>query len=439
MINFYELLALSETASLVEIKKAIFDRKKKWTRQASNAPTLEMRRQAEDGLVQLGEAEKAFKDEATRKAYDEELRLDKARERAEQERYAQQQAQVGGSTSLADVEEKIEEAWSLYNRGRLEEATHIAFSVRFFAPTDTRLMEVMIRGHMRSGNDDAALLAASEACAIHPHKAKFQRLSGEIFKMRKDWKKAYRAFEKAYALDRSDTSCLLDMAEAASSSEDNDTAIACLEPLLGNTSLAHDSELEKQMKYLLGNAYLNKAGGFAELVPEGIKGIQPGYHYTRGDQIQQTEEYIAKAKALDIPELSLYIGDVESSVSEAKSRSFHGSAGSLFLAVLLGIILIGDKSLGACGQYLLLSSVFYFFASLSKRYVINRRLLNGDGEAFADSMMSDAIDSASRPSRYREDNGLEGCVGVLVGVAFTLALMPLFALGNFVKNYLVTD
>ena len=42
MINFYELLALSETASLVEIKKAIFDRKKKWTRQAGNAPTLEM-------------------------------------------------------------------------------------------------------------------------------------------------------------------------------------------------------------------------------------------------------------------------------------------------------------------------------------------------------------------------------------------------------------
>lgn len=68
--TYYELLGVQRGAGNEEIEVALRDKRRHWSRRASNAPRLEDRQEAERVMQELDEAERTLLDPAARFAYD---------------------------------------------------------------------------------------------------------------------------------------------------------------------------------------------------------------------------------------------------------------------------------------------------------------------------------------------------------------------------------
>lgn len=450
--NYYDILGVPRGETLEAVKRAAYNKRKKWTRQASSAPAVELRREAEDNLSKMGGFDGHFESAATREKYDrllEETAAAAKRDATARAPYAHapesdretlsRNRETEKQNSEADFARRydvmLDQAWKLFMNGRKQEASVIAHKIRFFIPSDRRLLEIILDSYITEGGYEAALLTATDAIKLYPHDPAFRFLLGKVFAIKEEWQRSWEETEKAWTIDRRNREYAMQLGIAGHHLGYHDSVIRILEPFVPDsrgTVLLHN----------LGIAYLQKAVGEKVMVPKGY-GLPPGTYYTGLSQIQNAKKYVSLAEKLNVSSLDESIADVRRSIDSSEKRYFAGNRPA---EVIMGLLAMGAIALR--------------FAPAASRQVtaVLKSILNvlwKDGIALIPSSPGDLLAaycvfvlilyhlSERKPMYVICSELLKGTSnllrrrGNLPEIVLTVVFMPLAALGALVKNFVL--
>ena len=142
MINYYELLGVSQDAGRTEIEQAIKKTRRLWNNR-SNSPDSGIRAEAEQHIREVAEAERTLLDDAKREAYNRQLAMSPVYEEPKP-----------GPTVDYDWEEDY---WQAYNRDINDLAEEIARKAINVNERDGRAWFLYGEAIRRGGNPEGAI------------------------------------------------------------------------------------------------------------------------------------------------------------------------------------------------------------------------------------------------------------------------------------------
>lgn len=410
MIDYYEILELPPNSSAEDISARIKEKKRLWV-QRQNAPKLEQRREAEENLQIIPAMEDTLLDAAKRAAYDSDLQGRPPLPPPPAPEL------TGNSNKLLEEcaellkAEKIPAALEKANQACLEDSeNHLAW---------------LLKGqcHSRWDQQEEAIESYSRASSLKPNDSLAYYHLGCIYKDAGLLNESEQQFLRAKQISPDDIDCDTSLAEIEYHRKNFDGCILILEDCL-------QRDPDNDHRSLLALAYRDK-------------GMEDWTHIdenniiaTRKEQVEKAETWLAKARKLNSssPNVAELIQETEASIEGARKRAFHGNPVAPAIWGLMGLFVMGLPLFGAgeaswkgsdifgafvFGLFYLLAAGAYVASCMTPGYLINRRAANGGGETSLDAITEDG-----------------GCLGMILQFALITAMMPIFAIVNFFRNYI---
>ncbi len=188
MVNYYELLEISQDADKSAIEQAIKKTRRVWNNRANN-PDAAIRAEAEMHVKEIADAEKILLDEGKRQAYDEQLRQ-------------APQNDVVDQTPSNDLDWE-EEFFQAYNRDMNDYAAQIAQRVVRANERNGRAWFLYGEALRRGGNLAQGVDALKRASLLSDDASIYRQL-GFAYLDADQYGEAYKAFKSASQMDPSD-------------------------------------------------------------------------------------------------------------------------------------------------------------------------------------------------------------------------------------------
>lgn len=188
MVNYYELLEISQNADRTTIEQAIKKTRRIWNNRANN-PDATIRAEAEMHVKEIAEAEKILLDASKRQEYDVQLSQVPKDDVVDQ--------------TLSDDSDWEEEFFRAYNRDMNDYAAQIAQSVVCANERNGRAWFLYGEALRRGGNLEQGIDALKRASLLSDEASIYRQL-GFAYLDADQYDEAYKAFKSASQLDTSD-------------------------------------------------------------------------------------------------------------------------------------------------------------------------------------------------------------------------------------------
>jgi Flp pilus assembly protein TadD len=334
MVNYYNQLKVSPTASDEEIKKAINRELRVWSNR-TNAPQMERRQEAEKMVKQLEEAERILLDAAKRKDYDLQLKTAPTEERHVDE------------AVVRDTADLVQEGWRLLIQGNIPDALFVATKATEKDASNPEAWALLGQAKYRWGDLEDAIYEYKRAVNLRPNEASYYFDLGCVYESAERLNDALLQFQRASQIDPSTTMYRAGIGIVLVKTEKFKEGIEILERCVqeepDNTSYQwflalgyHDGMLSGWWRNPENNTYL----------------------CISKSQADQALEMVNKAAALNFndPEFRNHILESKSMVEGLYKRKFKGS---WILVVLWGLVYV-------------IPGALWYLANLRPQYKINR-------------------------------------------------------------------
>lgn len=408
MIDLYQSLGISEQTSVAGIRSAIevarltLDEE---TQATSDSAEVRNRRSA------LDLAERVLLDENRRQDYERARRLARTLEH----------------TNSASGKVLAERGWSLTSKDNTEaEAIVLAERAVKVDPSNVRAWGLLGYASHKWGNPHEALPAIKRAIQLDPTDSAAHAVLAEILKTLERYVDAITAYERCFELDPDARdpfgpgywTCLLGTGQI-------DKAIEFLEEQ--RRSKPEEAEIQNALAF----AYSESAYAGWTRVEEGDELLAPGYYATSLDHVTAAQQALMKALSLNFAdaEVAAALNSVKQDIDRMTKRKFVGNWMAAAIAGVIGLLMIGDKTMLTHSVYLLVGSGLYIGSSFIPQYIINQHLVRG--KRFSD------FEWLARLSDWAKqfDNLL--IKGILLAFVFAVGALavPLFGLYNLYRYH----
>ena len=190
MVNYYELLEISQDADKITIEQAIRKARRIWNNRANN-PDITIRAEAEKHVKEVAEAEKILLDLSKRQAYEEQLRQSS-------------QTVVEKKQSVNDNYDWEKEFFQAYDRGMSDYAAQIAQREIHLHERNGRAWFLYGEALRNSGDLSKGIDALKRASLLIDDDAGIYRQLGFAYAESEQYNEAYKAFKAASKINPND-------------------------------------------------------------------------------------------------------------------------------------------------------------------------------------------------------------------------------------------
>lgn len=402
MINYYDLLGVSDKASEEEIRVSIKERKRIWT-QRQNAPKIEQQQEATNNIRLIPDIETILLNPQKRAAYDKQLLS------APKDNYQLDNKQT-------DVAELIQECWRLLSVGNVPDAMMSA--TRAVDLQGNNPDAVALLGYCKAqwGEIQAAIKDYKTAINLRPNDPSFYFDLGGIYEQNEQWKDAMQQYQRAVQIDPKDPVYRAAMGSVYIKNEMYKEGIELLERCIS------EDPKNEGFKYLLATAY-------SESTYQNWTYVESMERYltTSIDHVKEAEFYIQKAKDLNVSDsyLDSRISSIQEAIDDAKKRRFHGNKIAVVAVIAMGIYNLSNDSVGF-GFYFIIFGILYAISCMTKQYKLNKRIIEKGGDTSTGLLFSGF------------DDGLgAGCFSIIIGLVVIIIFIPIMTIWNLIKNYVI--
>ncbi|MDY0152131.1 MAG: tetratricopeptide repeat protein [Candidatus Cloacimonas sp.] len=400
MVNYYDLLGVSEKATEDEIRVSIKERKRIWT-QRQNAPKIEQQQEATNNIRMIPDIEANLLNPQKRAAYDKQL-------------ISAPKADYKFDDKQTDVSELIQECWRLLSVGNVPDAMMSA--TRAVELQGNNPDAVALLGYCKAqwGEIQDAVHDYKKAISLRPNDPSFYFDLGGIYEQNEQWKDAMQQYQRACQIDPKEPVYRAAMGSVYIKNEMYREGIELLERCIT------EAPNNEGFKYLLATAYSESTyqnWTFVESMGQ--------YLTTKIEHVNEAEHYIQKARALNVKDSYLdgRIASIQGAIDDSLKRRFHGNKIAVGAAIAFGIYGLSSDNVGL-GIYFIVFGILYAISCMTMQYKLNKRVIEKGGETSTGMLFSGF------------DEGLgAGCFGMILGLVAVLIIIPIMTLWNFVKNY----
>lgn len=336
--NYYNILGVTNDASLGEVQKAIAERRREWTPRTGH-PKLETRQLAEQTIKKLAEAESILLDGARRNDYDQQLA-------------AQVLAPEPMQRGPAEGRDWLQIAREYFVQGNSAQASFAAREATVQQSENPEAWFIRGLSSVQLGNNSDAEFELSEAVRLNPNDASYHAELGDLYKNNGNWSKALPEYARASQLEPNNVyySAFVGLSEGA----------------LGNIEKAHDmlkAAYEKQpdselIRYFYGLALSDMITRTWSTYHDGTQSI------LTENQLNYSKKELALVDSLQIPDIDFQndVNAIRMNMQEAelvKVWSYEGAGmvgGGAAVALVIGLALLGAGGGGALVGFLLIAA-----------------------------------------------------------------------------------
>lgn len=295
MINFYELLEVSSTASKSEIEQKVKQARRRCQQRLIH-PDLNRRQEAERRQQHLTEAKKTLLDDASRAAYDREL--------------ASYQPPTS-APQLSGQGDWLERAQSALAANDYVSAAYCAREARQALGESAELWSIQARANSGLGRYDDAVFEARQAVSLEPGNVDYHYDLGTIFEARDEWQNAISCYTQVDRMDPQDPVAKLAIAGIYHQTGELATAVSILEQLY-----AADGD------HMIGDRLAAVLIDTAEAVP--AVQTDNGYAITSAAEAEQMQQLSDRARqVVTDPETSSKLDYMQGYIRRCRKRRFR--------------------------------------------------------------------------------------------------------------------
>jgi len=292
MINYYDLLDISENATAEEIDAKIKSEINRW-RKRTNAPSPERQREANERMEYLRQAQEILLDPTKRRAYDEELRG------SSQESIPNREEQR--TTGNDGNDQQVRELYDRYNfyldEENYGEAIEIAKQLTRLQPNNPYAWHDLAYANYQWDNYADARYEINHTLSLKQNEAYFFQTAHNIYfnspdiSEQESLQKAKEYIQKAIALDPENPAYQANLASVYYDEGYYNDAINILEPTLSKGNITDYG------REILSRSYIRKVENECS-VPVSYNNGSLRYYFTDPGNISTANEYLEKARSL---------------------------------------------------------------------------------------------------------------------------------------------
>lgn len=406
MENYYRALNIAPTATEEEIKKAILRDRRLWNNR-TNAPDLERKQEAERMVTLLANAEQILLDPTRKQQYDLALRTAPT-----------EQAKVN-ETKADSQQDWVRESRRFLSDGDIPSALYAANQATQVDGSNPEAWAVSAQAKFRWGQVPDALYEYKRAIDLRPNEAQYYFDRGNVYESIEDWPNALQNYQWASRVDPMSTMYRASMGGMCYQLDRYEEAVAILKQCVAE---APDNRTYREY---LALAYCTGSYEHWTFVRAGNSIGLPEDHYaTTKFQVDEALASVQKAQQLDLqtPEVRDFVNRIQANIQSMLARHFHGNKLAAGAAIFLGVILLLSSNLW--GLFYLFCGVSYVVSCFTPQYLVNRRII--EGKALSSTFMSSLL-----------FEGGVGCMGMIVGLVIIVLLLPVMAVVNFLRNWVM--
>jgi tetratricopeptide (TPR) repeat protein len=223
LVDYYMILEIDEKAGEAQIREAVKNQRRLWYKR-QDAPTPEKRREAEDRMHVISDAERILLNPAERAAYDQKLRT-----RIPEPDTADAAGDTGPSTDWTG------RAADYLRNGRVEAAHGAAREATDRKGSDHEAWAIRGRASLLMNQADSAVFEFGEAIRLRPGSDEYRFDLGGAFEAKRDYDRALSSYREAADLAPANRGYRISMASVYLQADQPEQALGVLDPL-------HDAE-----------------------------------------------------------------------------------------------------------------------------------------------------------------------------------------------------
>jgi Tfp pilus assembly protein PilF len=212
LVNYYDLLEITRTATAEDIRAAITKQRRIWVRRQSS-PDPDRRAEAEQRVRQIDQAEKTLLNSAERSAFDARLAGERSPlppPRADRRTGTEQPPPSGQRTA----HDWLERARTFLAQGNLGAATRAAREATSLAPGLAEAWHLYAQASAEDDRPADAEWGYAEAIDLEPGNLDFRRGLGEAYLKQRKWRQAVTEFERVLQQSPDDARARAGLGEA---------------------------------------------------------------------------------------------------------------------------------------------------------------------------------------------------------------------------------
>lgn len=336
-VNYYEILEIDSKATDDQIREAVKRQRRTWIKR-QQAPSLDVRREAEDRVLQIDAAETNLLDVAMRKAFD--------------QRLASYVPPAPSTQSATDGMDWLARAKTFLELGDINSASYAAKQATDHQASHHEAWAVRARSSFLAGKDQDAIFEYNEALRIQPQADEYHFDLGSVYESKGQDKIALTCYERAAQLAPTNP---LYQVSISSIYLDNNLPEKAL-PILEKVHSAHPDVDEF-------NFYL--AAALNEVAVNMWTSVGSASVITQEIQIGPSKNYLSRASQLKFkdPTLRQTINHNLKLVSEAETMKFRIPGWTATKKVGIGASsmdggIFNGCLAGGCTAYILLGLIF---------------------------------------------------------------------------------
>lgn len=406
MEDYYRALNIAPTTPENEIKKAILRERRLWSNR-TNAPDLERKQEAERMVTLLANAEQILLDPIRKQQYDQALRM-----------VPVGQPQVN-RTNASDQQDWIREGRRFLSDGDIPNALYAATQATQVDGGNPEAWALSAQAKFRWGQIPDAVYEYKRAINLRPNEAKYYFDLGSVYESTEDWSAALQQYQWASRVEPMSTMYRASVGEMYFQLSRYQEAIATLKQCVA------EAPENPTYREFLALAYCTGSYEHWTYVRAGNPiGLPEDYYATSKLQVDEALASVQKAQQLELhtPEVRDLVTTIHTNIQSMLKRRFHGNWGAGGFATFLGLILLLGGNYW--GLLYLVCGGFYLFSCFTPQYLVNRRII--EGKALSSNFLS---------SLFFE--GGVGCAGILAGIVIIMMLLPVMAIVNFLRNWVM--
>jgi tetratricopeptide (TPR) repeat protein len=412
LVNYYQLLEIRPTATDDEVKKALLKKQRYWNTRATNTSDLPRRQEAERNVKLLTEAALILRDPVRRQEYDQKLRM------------APPEHPHINETQTAAQQDWVSEGRRFLSEGDLYSALAAANRATQIDGANPEAWALSAQAKFRLGQIPDAVYEYRRAINMRSNEAEYYADLGSVYEAVEDWPSAIQQYQSAARLQPRETLYRALIGQACFNLHRYEEAITTLQQCLA------EEPNNSSYRELLALAYCEASYQHWTFVPANNPvGLPENYYATTKPQVDEALIFVQKAQDLQVqaPDVQDAVQSIHVNIKSMLQRHFHGSWLAAGLGVLLGFLLLSASTFW--GLFYLVFGVGYAVSCFIPQYFINRRIIQGATTLTGHSDFW---------SNMFFDGGIKnGCQGMLIGLVIILITLPIVAIVNFTRNWVL--
>jgi Tfp pilus assembly protein PilF len=211
LVNYYDLLEITRTATAEDIRAAITKQRRIWVRRQSS-PDPDRRAEAEQRVRQIDQAEKTLLNSAERSAFD--ARLAGERSPLPPPRADRRTSTEPPPSGQRTAHDWLERARTFLAQGNLGAATRAAREATSLAPGLAEAWHLYAQASAEDDRPADAEWGYAEAIDLEPDNVEFRRGLGEAYLKQRKWRQAVTEFERVLQRSPDDARARAGLGEA---------------------------------------------------------------------------------------------------------------------------------------------------------------------------------------------------------------------------------